>query len=52
MDIGSFDPVDFIWSLLKTALWGLVAIAIIVMIYTLFSILFAAIKKKYSNNGK
>jgi hypothetical protein len=52
MNVGSFDPVDFIWSLVKTALWGLVAIAIIAMIYTLFSMLFAVIKKKYFKNGK
>ncbi len=52
MNVGSFDPVDFIWSLLKTALWGIVAIAIIAVVYTIFASLFSYIKKKSFKNGR
>lgn len=48
----SFDPVDFISSLIKTAIWGILAIAIIAFFYALFLSLISYIKKKYFKNGR
>lgn len=51
MEIGSYDPSD-IWSLIKTAFWGLIAIVIIIISFYLVMFIYFAIKDKYFKDGK
>lgn len=48
----SFDPVNFFLSLLKTALWCLLAIGVIIIAFYGIIFLFSLIKQIFDRNGK